>query len=139
MSSPPLPSVLPLSTQPNQGAQKGPNVFSRPDTIVRDWLNERVEAGVVRAKVVTVVAYSDGVLTVTIEPEKFVDLGAWNSLNEGYSDSLGDFYATELGWTNKQSVYLREMVTELRVVTATGSVLETVDTAAYQRKKNPQF
>ena len=113
--------------------------FPAPGTIIRDWLNERAEAGVVRAKVVTDVTYSDGVLTVTIEPEKFVDLSAWNSLNEGYSDSLGDFYATELGWTNKQSVYLREMVTDLRVVTADGSVLETVDTAAYQRKKNPQF
>lgn len=78
-------------------------------------------------------------LTVTIEPEKFVDLGTWNSLNEGYSDSLGDFYATELGWTNKQSFYLSEMVTELRVVGSTGAVLETVDTAAYQWKPNPQF
>lgn len=48
--------------------------FLAPDTIVRDWLNERAEAGVVRAKAVTDVAYSDGVLTVTIEPEKFVDL-----------------------------------------------------------------
>ena len=113
--------------------------FPAPDTFIRDWLNERAEAGVVRAKVVTDVAYSDGVLTVTIEPEKFVDIHAWNSLNEGYSDSLGDFYATELGWTNKQSVYLREMVTELRVVDSTGTVVETVDTAAYQRKKNPQF
>ena len=113
--------------------------FSAPDTIVRDWLNERAKAGVVRAKVVTDVAYSDGVLTVTIEPEKFVDINAWNLLNEGYSDTLGDFYATELGWTNQQSVYLREMVTELRVVDAAGTVVETVDTAAYQRKKNPQF
>lgn len=113
--------------------------FLAPDTIVRDWLNERAEAGVVRTKVVTDVAYSDGVLTVTIEPEKFVDLSAWNLLNDGYSDSLGDFYATELSWTNKQSVYLREMVTELRVMTAKGTVVETVDTAAYQRTKNQQF
>lgn len=113
--------------------------FPSPDTIVRDWLNERAEAGVVRAKVVTDVAYRDGILTVTIEPEKFVDMNAWNLLNEGYSDSLSDFYATEFGWTNNQSVYLREMVTELRVVDATGSMIETVDTAAYQRKKNPQF
>lgn len=113
--------------------------FPAPDTFIRDWLNERAEAGVVRAKVVTDVAHSDGVLTVTIEPEKFVDIHTWNSLNEGYSDSPGDFYATELGWTNKQSVYLREMVTELRVVDSTGTVVETVDTAAYQRKKNPQF
>lgn len=113
--------------------------FPTPDTIVQNWLNERAEAGVVRAKVVTDVTYSDGVLTVTIEPEKFIDLYAWNLLNEGYSDSLGDFYATELGWTNKQSVYLREMVTELRVAHSTGSVIETVDTAEYQRKKNPQF
>ena len=113
--------------------------FPSPDTIVRDWLYERAEAGVVRAKVVTDVAYRDGILTVTIEPEKFVDMNAWNLLNEGYSDSLGDFYATEFGWTNNQSVYLREMVTELRVVDATGSMIETVDTAAYQRKKNPQF
>lgn len=113
--------------------------FPSPDTIVRDWLYERAEAGVVRAKVVTDVAYRDGILTVTIEPEKFVDMNAWNLLNEGYSDSLSDFYATEFGWTNNQSVYLREMVTELRVVDATGSMIETVDTAAYQRKKNPQF
>lgn len=113
--------------------------FPSSDTIVRDWLYERAEAGVVRAKVVTDVAYRDGILTVTIEPEKFVDMNAWNLLNEGYSDSLGDFYATEFGWTNNQSVYLREMVTELRVVDATGSMIETVDTAAYQRKKNPQF
>lgn len=129
--------VVPSSrTQPTEEHRMS---FPAPDTIIRDWLNERAEAGVVRAKVATDVAYSDGVLTVTIEPEKFVDLGAWNSLNGGYSDSLGDFYATELGWTNKQSVYLREMVTELRVVDSTGTVVETVDTAAYQRKKNPQF
>ncbi|OFK33262.1 proline racemase [Corynebacterium sp. HMSC064E08] len=113
--------------------------FPAPDTIVQNWLNERAEAGVVRAKVVTDVTYSEGVLTVTIEPEKFIDLDTWNLLNEGHSDSLGDFYATELGWTNKQSAYLREMVTALRVVDATRSVIETVDTAAYQRKKNPQF
>nr|WP_306482640.1 proline racemase [Corynebacterium riegelii] len=102
-------------------------------------MTERAEAGVVRAKVVTDVSYNDGVLVVTIEPEKFVDINAWNFLNEGYSDSLGDFYATEFGWTNKQSVYLREMVTVLRVVDATGSLVETVDTAEYQRKKNPQI
>ena len=113
--------------------------FPAPDTIVRDWLTERADAGVVRAKVVTDVTYNDGVLTVTIEPEKFVDINAWNSLNKSYSDTLGDFYATEFGWTNEQSVYLREMVTELQVVDATGTVVETVDTAAYQRKKNPQF
>lgn len=113
--------------------------FPAPDAIVQDWLTERAGAGVVRAKVVTNVAYSDGVLTVTIEPEKFVDMNAWNSLNEGYFDTPGEFYATEFGWTNKQSVYLREMVTELRVVNATGSVVETVDTAAYQRRKNPQL
>ncbi|MCQ4618276.1 proline racemase [Corynebacterium sp. CCUG 59401] len=113
--------------------------FPAPDAIVRDWLNERAKAGVVRAKVVTDVAHSDGVLTVTVEPEKFVDINAWNSVNEGCSDSLGDFYATELGWANNQSVNLREMVTELHVVTTDGSVIETVDTAAYQRKKNPQF
>lgn len=113
--------------------------FPSPDTIVRDWLTERAEAGVVRAKVVTDVTCNDGVMTVTIEPEKFVDINAWNSLNESYSDTLGDFYATEFGWTSEQSVYLREMVTELQVVDGTGTVVETVDTAAYQRKKNPQF
>lgn len=113
--------------------------FPSPDIIVRDWLTERAGAGVVRAKVVTDVTYNDGVVTVTIEPEKFVDINAWNSLNKRYSDTLGDFYATEFGWTNEQSVYLREMVTELQVVDATGTVVETVDTAAYQRKKNPQF
>lgn len=113
--------------------------FSSPDVIIRNWLTERAEAGVVRAKVVTDVTYADGVLTVKIEPEKFVDLRLWNSLNDGFSDSLGDFYATEFGWTNEQSVFLREMVIDLRVVDATGSVIETVDTAAYQRKKNPQF
>lgn len=31
------------------------------------------------------------------------------------------------------------MVTELRVMTAKGTVVETVDTAAYQRTKNQQF
>ena len=107
---------------------------SRPDAIVRNWLNERAEAGVVRAKVVTDITYSDGVLTVTIEPEELVDVSAWDSLNEGDSDSLGDFYATERGWMNTQSVYLREVVTELRVVDANSSVIEMIDTAAYQRK-----
>lgn len=113
--------------------------FPSPDIIVRGWLAQRAEQGVVRAKVVTDVTYSCGVLTVKIEPEKFVDLSAWKLLNDSYSDTLGEFYAVEFGWTNEQSVYLREMVVQLRVVDASGSVIETVDTAAYQRKKNPQF
>ncbi|WP_288871701.1 proline racemase [uncultured Corynebacterium sp.] len=105
---------------------------------VRDWNAERAKAGVARAKVVTDVTYDEArIVTVTIDPSCY-DRDTWQWLKDEAGDTLGEFYATLFGWTDNESTQLREMV-KLCVVSADGAILETVDTAAYQRKKNPQF
>lgn len=110
-----------------------------PAATVRDWIAERAEAGVARAKVVTGVTYDGaGIITVTIDPSCY-DRDTWQWLKDEAGDTLGEFYATPFGWTDNGSTQLREMVTELRVVADDGVILETVDTAAYKRKKDPQF
>ena len=113
--------------------------FPAPEAIIKEWILERADAGVVRAKVVSDVSCTDGVMTVKIDPDKSIERYAWDWLNENSLDTPGEFYATEFCWTNDQSTYLREMVTELRVVDAAGNILESVDTAAFQRKSNPQI
>lgn len=106
---------------------------------VRDWNAEHTKAGVARAKVVTDVTYDEaGIVTVTIDPSCY-DRDTWQWLKDEAGDILGEFYATPFGWTDNEWTQFRQMVTELRVVSADGAILETVDTAAYQRKKNPQF
>lgn len=110
-----------------------------PAAAVRDWNAERAKAGVARAKVVTDVTYDEaGIVTVTIDPSCY-DRDTWQWLKDEAGGTLGEFYATPFGWTDNESTQLREMVTELCVVSADGAILETVDTAAYQRKKNPKF
>ncbi|MDK6302424.1 proline racemase [Corynebacterium sp. UMB9976] len=112
---------------------------SEPDVIVRNWIKERAESGVVLAQAVTKVSLVDGHMTIHIDPNGIERADEWPAAIAPWGGNLGDFYATEFGWTTQQSAYMREMVIDVEVVDAAGNrVGDPVDTADYQRRMNPQ-
>lgn len=114
--------------------------FPAPEEIIRDWIRNRSEAGVVLAQAVTDVTADDGRMTIHINPDGIARAKEWPAAIATYPEGIADFYATQFGPTNDQADYLRKHISTLEVVDAEGNRIgNIIDTAKYRLRKNPDL
>lgn len=107
--------------------------FPAPETIIRDWIRGRAEAGVVLAQAVTDVTTDNAHMTIRINPNGIARAKEWPAATATYPEGIANFYAVEFGWTNDQASYLRKHISTLEVIDAEGNRIgDVIDTAEYQ-------